>query len=70
MPKPSKFTQEQCQDLSEWFRRLRALGTVRSKARELGVSVPALYDAIARGSVPRESIHSENIHSESFQEEA
>jgi len=75
MSKPRVTTAEQDRMLAEWFESLRALGTVQSKARELGISVSALYDAVARGRgqptagerfklrdfVPRESPHSESI---------
>jgi predicted DNA-binding protein YlxM (UPF0122 family) len=40
---------EQCRYLADWYRRLRSFGTVEAKAKELGISKPALYDAIARG---------------------
>lgn len=49
MSKPRVTTDEQCTALAAWFADLRRLGTVQSKARELGISVSALYDAIARG---------------------
>lgn len=47
--KPRVTTPEQDRSLAAWFDDLRRLGTVQSKARELGISVSALYDAIARG---------------------
>lgn len=43
------FTDEQCRALARWHLALRAAGSVRGKARELGVSKGALMDAIARG---------------------
>ena len=49
MSKPRVTTDEQCAELAAWFADLRRLGTVQSKARDLGISVSALYDAIARG---------------------
>lgn len=49
MTRRRRFTDEECRALASWFTQLRAMGSVRGKARELGISVPALYDAIARG---------------------
>jgi predicted DNA-binding protein YlxM (UPF0122 family) len=49
MSAPRKLTDEQCKELAEWFKTLRGLGSVHAKAKELGISKPALYDAIARG---------------------
>lgn len=49
MSAPRRFTDKECKALAEWFSQLRALGSVSAKARELGISKPALYDAIARG---------------------
>ena len=50
MSAPRRFTDAECKALAEWFGQLRKLGSVTAKARELGISKPALYDAIARGS--------------------
>lgn len=50
MSRRRKLTNEQCNELAKWHAELRQLGTVQSKARELGISVGALYDAISRGS--------------------
>lgn len=49
MTKPRVTTAEQDRELAAWYEKLRSLGSVRQKARELGISVPTLYDAIARG---------------------
>lgn len=49
MSKPRVLNGDQDKALAAWFADLRRLGTVQSKARELGISVSALYDAIARG---------------------
>lgn len=49
MSKPRVTTDEQDQALAEWWWDLKSMGTVRDKARELGISVCAVYDAIARG---------------------
>lgn len=70
MSKPRVTTDEQDRALAEWYSTNR---TVKQKAGELGISVSALYDAIARGKnepttgmryklrhafdVPRESPH-------------
>jgi hypothetical protein len=75
MSKPRVTTAEQDAELAAWYTHLRSLGSVQQKARELGISVCAVYDAIARGQgkptagarfkvrdhVPRESIDSESI---------
>ena len=50
MTKPRVTTAEQDRELAAWYAQLRAMGTVQQKARELGISVCAVYDAIARGS--------------------
>lgn len=49
MSKPRVTTAEQDEANAAWFEDLRRLGNVRSRARALGISVPALYDSIARG---------------------
>lgn len=49
MSAPRKLTDEQCRELAQWFQSVRNLGTVAAKAKALGISKPALYDAIARG---------------------
>jgi hypothetical protein len=74
MSKPRVTTDEQDKLNAEWWWALKQAGTVRGKAAELGISIPALYDSIKRGlgqddhnlryklrDVPRESIHSESI---------
>ena len=49
MSKPRVTTPEQDAALAEWYGNLKRMGTVQQKARELGISVCAVYDAIARG---------------------
>lgn len=49
MSKPRKTTDEQDKALADWYVSLRGMGTVQQKAKELGISVCAVYDAIARG---------------------
>lgn len=49
MSKPRVTTEEQDQALADWWWDLKNMGTVRDKAKELGISVCAVYDAIARG---------------------
>lgn len=49
MSKPRVTTDEQDQALADWWWQFQQVGTVRGKAREYGISVSALYDAIARG---------------------
>jgi len=49
MSKPRVTTDEQCQELADWYMTLQSMGTVRHKAAELGISVCAVYDAIKRG---------------------
>ncbi len=44
--KPRVTTDEQCVELANWYRQER---TMIGKAKELGISISALYDAIARG---------------------
>jgi len=75
MSKPRVTTDEQDKALADWWWQLQQAGTVRGKAKELGISVHALYDAISRGlqqptagqrfklreyrNVPRETAHIE-----------
>lgn len=75
MSKPRVTTPEQDTELAAWYSQLKRLGSVQQKAKELGISVCAVYDAIARGQgrptagsrfklrdyVSRESIDSESI---------
>lgn len=49
MSKPRVTTPEQDKALADWWWELRNMGTVRDKAKELGISVCAVYDAISRG---------------------
>jgi hypothetical protein len=49
MSKPRVTTDEQCKELADWWWDLKHMGTVRSKAKEMGISVQALYDSISRG---------------------
>jgi hypothetical protein len=49
MSKPRVTTDEQDKALADWWWALKGMGTVRDKAKEHGISVSALYDAIARG---------------------
>lgn len=49
MSKPRVLDDKKDAELAAWFANLRRMGTVQQKARELGISVSALYDAIARG---------------------
>jgi hypothetical protein len=49
MSKPRVTTDEQDKALADWWWELRGMGTVRDKAKELGISVHAVYDAISRG---------------------
>ena len=49
MSKPRVTTDEQDQALADWWWQFQQVGTVRDKAKEYGISVSALYDAIARG---------------------
>jgi hypothetical protein len=73
MSKPRATTVEQDKANAAWWWELRNMGTVRDKAKELGISIPALYDSIKRGlnqptaaqrfklrDVPRESIQTES----------
>jgi hypothetical protein len=79
MSKPRVTTDEQCKELADWWWDLKNMGTVRDKARELGISIPALYDSIKRGlGEPtraqkykvREYAASESIQSESKEDAA
>jgi hypothetical protein len=79
MSKPRVTTDEQCKELADWWWDLKNMGTVRDKARELGISIPALYDSIKRGlGEPtraqkykvREYAASESIQSESNEDAA
>jgi hypothetical protein len=49
MSKPRVTTPEQDKALAEWYSTLRSMGSVQQKAKELGISVCAVYDAISRG---------------------
>jgi len=49
MSKPRVTTDEQDRALADWWWQFQQVGTVRDKAKEYGISVSALYDAIARG---------------------
>ncbi len=49
MSKPRVTTDAQDKLLADWWWTLRGMGTMREKAKEFGISIPALYDAIARG---------------------
>jgi hypothetical protein len=49
MSKPRVTTDAQDQELAAWYWDMKNMGTVRSKAKEMGISVCAVYDAIARG---------------------
>jgi hypothetical protein len=49
MSKTRVTTDAQDQELAAWYWDMKNMGTVRSKAKELGISVCAVYDAIARG---------------------
>jgi predicted DNA-binding protein YlxM (UPF0122 family) len=44
--KPRVLTDEQCNELAAWYTSRKS---VAEKAKELGISVSALYDGIARG---------------------
>jgi hypothetical protein len=55
MSRARKFDDTTCKNLAQWFERLRGLGSVAAKARELGVSEKAVRDAIARGNGTYES---------------
>jgi hypothetical protein len=75
--KPRVTTDEECKELADWWWSLKQMGTVRDKAKELGVSIPALYDSIKRGlqqptagqrfklSQYQRDVSRETIHSES-----
>lgn len=49
MSKPRVTTDDQDKALADWWWQFQQVGTMRDKAREYGISVSALYDAIARG---------------------
>jgi hypothetical protein len=49
MSRPRKLTAEQDKQLADWWWQLQQAGTVRDKAREYGISMHAVYDAISRG---------------------
>jgi hypothetical protein len=49
MSKPRVTTDEQDREIAAWFDQMRSFGTVHEKAKSLGISVSALYDAAARG---------------------
>jgi hypothetical protein len=49
LSKPRVTTDEQCKELADWWWELKRMGSVREKAKEMGISVCAVYDAIARG---------------------
>jgi|AAFX01.1.fsa_nt_gi hypothetical protein len=57
MSRARKFDDTTCKNLAQWFERLRGLGSVAAKARELGVSEKAVRDAIARGNGTYEARH-------------
>jgi len=83
MSKPRVTTAEQDRELADWYSNLKRMGTVQAKAKELGISVCAVYDAIARGNgqptagerfklrdlVSRESIESVLIGGDSYTED-
>jgi hypothetical protein len=48
MSKPRVTTDEQDREIAQWFDQ-RKVETVHEKAKSLGISVSALYDAAARG---------------------
>ncbi len=53
MSRKRALTDDQCKDLANWYSTRMSM---EAKAKELGISVSALYDAINRGSllnVPR-----------------
>jgi hypothetical protein len=64
MTAPRVTTPEQDNELAAWYAQLRKLGSVRQKAREIGISVPALYDAIARGQ--KQPTHNERFKLASY----
>ena len=47
--RPRKLTECQDRELADWWWQQQLAGTVRDKAKEHGVSVHAIYDAISRG---------------------
>lgn len=49
MSKPRVTTDDQDKELADWYWQMKQMGSVRDKAREYGISVCAVYDAIARG---------------------
>jgi hypothetical protein len=79
MSKPRATTPAQDDANAAWWWELKNMGTVRDKAKELGISIPALYDSIKRGlGKPtaaqtfklREYERSESIRSESNEDAA
>jgi hypothetical protein len=46
MSRPRVFTDEQCRELARWY---ESRGTISDKAKELGVNMNTLRDAILRG---------------------
>jgi hypothetical protein len=79
MSKPRATTPAQDDANAAWWWELKNMGTVRDKAKELGISIPALYDSIKRGlGEPtraqkykvREYAASESIQSESNEDAA
>jgi predicted DNA-binding protein YlxM (UPF0122 family) len=61
MSRKRALTDDQCKDLANWYSTRMSM---EAKAKELGISVSALYDAINRGSllnVPRGTNESEAI---------
>lgn len=48
MSRPRIFTDAKCAELCAWFHQLRAMGSVRARAKAEGVSERALREAIAR----------------------
>ncbi len=60
MSRKRALTDDQCKDLASWYSTRMSM---EAKAKELGISVSALYDAIHRGEllVSRETPESEAI---------
>ncbi len=59
MSRKRALTDDQCKDLANWYSTRMSM---EAKAKELGISVSALYDAINRGillNVPRGASESE-----------
>ncbi len=72
MSKPRILSQQQCDELAVWYTSRKS---VADKAKELGISVSALYDAIARGqnkptSGERFKLNSFDVSRESNQNDA